>query len=264
MSGRTVTNLEEFFLRSRELGRRGRPRSQFEVEGVRPSSWAEHLFLAPTLGQVAQEPEIRPFDMNRPVATVLAFAPRTPAARQRAIAAIGGLAAAALVVVGVTSGLPHVPGSGHSQQALARKGGPHLPPLDAAPSARGAATGVTARQAADHVHGATGGLDGTAVRGSFSVFVGAGEASPAGGSASSGGRSPSGGSSVAPTLPSVPTVATVLNPVTQLPSNVGSTVSTTVQQINAAAPAAAPITGVVNDVGTTVSGLSGMLAAPNA
>jgi hypothetical protein len=59
-------------------------------------------------------------------------------------------------------------------------------------------------------------------------------------------------------------VTTALSPVSQLTSNVGSTISTTVQQINATVPAAAPITGEVNDVGTTVSGLSGMLAAPNA
>jgi hypothetical protein len=264
MSGRTVTNLEEFFLRSRERGSRGVPRSQFEVEGVRPPIRAEHPFVTSIFGQRQQQPEIRPVDMNRPVATVLAFAPQTPAARQRAIAAIGGIAAVALVAVGVTSGLPHVPGSGHGQQALVRKGGPHLPPLDAAPAARGAASGVIAQQAADHVHGAAGGLNGTGVRGSFSVFVGAGESSPTGGTASSG-RSPSGGSSVAPTLPSAPNpVATVSNPVTQLSSDVGTAVSTTVQQINAAVPTATPITGVVNNVGTTVSGLSGMLAAPNA
>jgi hypothetical protein len=274
--GGNVTSLEEFFLRLREFDPQGAPPSRFELDEVwvtaaaqrahlPPPSPLEHLFLAPTFGQL-QEPEISPLEMNRPIATVLAFAPQTPAARQRAIAAIGGIAAAVLVVVGVTTGPPQRPGSGPSQQALSRNGGPHLPPLDAAPSERGASTGVTARQAADRVHGAAGGPNETGVHGSFSVFVGAaaGDASPAGGSAPPGTASPSGGSSVAPALPSVNPVATALDPVTQLTSNVGSTVSTTVQQINAAVPAAAPITGVVNNVGTSVSSLSGMLAAPNA
>jgi hypothetical protein len=270
MSGRrAVTNLEKFLLLLREFGPLGAPRSQFDFDDVGPSTQVEHLFLAPTCGQLQYQSEKGSIDMNNPVATVLAFVPQTPVARQRAIAAIGGVAAAALVVVGVTSGVPHRAGSGQSQHALAQgqKGGPHLLPLDGPLSPRGASTGVAARRAAADGHGATGGPNGTGVHGSFSIFVdaAAGGPSPAGGSASSGAGSASGGSSGVPPLPSAPNLATtVLNPVTQLKGNVGGTVSTTVQQINAAAAAAAPITGVVNDVGTTVSGLSGMLVAPNA
>src|SRR5580698_3096570 len=175
MSGRrTVTNLEEFFVLLRERGSRGAPRSQFDFGEVRPSARVESLFLTPTFGQLPRDPEKSPLDMNSPIATVLAFAPQTPAAKQRAIAAIGGIAAAALVVVGVTSGAPHGPGSGQSQQALAqaRKGGPHLPPLDGPPSRRGASTGVAARQAADRVHGGSAGAStGAGVHGSFSIFV---------------------------------------------------------------------------------------------
>ena len=150
--------------------------------------------------------------MNSPIATVLAFAPQTPAARQRAIAAIGGVAAAVLVVVGVTSGAPHGAGSGQSQQALAqdRKGGPRLPPLDGPPSRRGAASsGLTARQAANTVRRTTAGASGANVLGSFSIFngVAAGGSSSPGASASSGGGSAAGGSSPLPSVPNPVTTA---------------------------------------------------------
>jgi hypothetical protein len=270
MSGRrAVTNLEEFFLHLRERGPRGASRSRGFGE-IGPSTRCEHLVLTSTFttfGQLSQDPEKSSLDMNSPIATVLAFAPQTPAARQRAIAAIGGVAATALVVVGVTSGVPHGPGSGQSQQALAqaRQGGPHLPPLDGPPSRRGgASTGGAARQASNIVHRTAAGSSGANVLGSFSIFNGAasGGSSTPGASASSGGGSATGGTSPLPSVPNP--VTTALSPVTQLTSNVGSTISTTVQQINATVPAAAPITGQVNDVGTTVSGLSGTLATPNA
>jgi hypothetical protein len=212
--------------------------------------------------------------MNKPIATVLAFTPQTPAGRQRALAALGGLAAAALVVVGVTSGITHGTGAGQNQQALARNGGAHLPPLDAPPAGRGASSGVAGLLAAERGrddHGARAGaatLNATpGVHGSFSVFGGAaGGSSPSGGSArSSGGASGSGTTSVTTPLPAASnTVATVLDPVSQLASNATATVSTTTQQINAIVPSATPITGMVNDVGTTVSGLTGTLAGPNA
>jgi hypothetical protein len=176
-------------------------------------------------------------------------------------------------VVGVTSGTTNGPGAGQNQQALARNGGAHLPPLDAPPSGRGASSGVAgllaAEQGNDHrARAGAGTLNATpGVHGSFSVFDGAGGvSSPSGGSTrSSGGASGSGTTSVTTPLSAASNpVATVLDPVTQLASNATATVSTTTQQINAVVPAATPITGMVNDVGTTVSGLTGTLAGPNA
>ena len=116
---------------------------------------------------------------NKPFATVLAFAPRTPAGRQRAIAAVGGLAAAVLVVVGVTSG-GQAPGSGHRSEALAgaaQRGNPTLPPADSPPSGVGVKTGVPGLLAADRGRSARGATSAAnavpGVHGSFSVFNGA-------------------------------------------------------------------------------------------
>lgn len=285
--GGVVTNLEEFFL-SRQFGHFDAPRRRLgfgDFWGVAagdrgdlpppvplpPPAPLDYLFRSPTFGQLPEEQEDFPLDMNKPIATVLAFTPQTPVGRQRALAAVGGIAAAALVVVGVTSGTPHGPGAGQNQQALARNGGAHLPPLDAPPSARGASHSVAGLLAAErgHVHSAGAATSNatSGVHGSFSVFVGAPVGpSPSGGSARpSGGASGSGATSVVLPLPAVPNpVATVLDPVTQLTGNATSALSSTTQQINAVVPAAAPITGMVSDVGTTVSGLSGTLAGPNA
>jgi hypothetical protein len=269
MSGSwTVNNLEEVFL-SDEFARSDAPGGQLElIDG--------QSVVSPTFGQRQQQhqhqhhrsrrgPEESRLDMtHKPLTTVLAFAPRTPAGRQRAIAAVGGLAAAALVVVGVTSGGPQGPGSGQGSEALARAGhhgNPSLPPADGPPSRGGVKTGSPGllaadertRNAADATNSAAG------VHGSFSVFNGA-----ATGGASSSGASglPSGGTSVAPSLPSTP-LTSASNPVTQLTGNVGGTLSTTAQQISAVLPAASPITGVVNNVAGTVSGLTGTLTTPN-
>ena len=267
MSGNwTVKNLEEIFL-SHEFAGAGASRVQLERSDGRS-------VLTPTFGQGhrrlpvhslhpvdpdhqssgAQGENEGPPHMNKPLATVLALAPRTTAGRQRAIAAIGGAAAAVLVVVGVTSGSPHAPGSAHSAQALApaaHRGNPTLPPADVA-----AVTGRCveecagcAGRATDARHDGSGAMNTAArVHGSFSIFDGAatGGTSPSGASGL-----PSGGTSVAPSLPSLPSTSAP-NPVTQLTSNVGGTLSTTTQQINAILPSAMPITGVVNNVASTV------------
>jgi len=253
MSGSwTVEDLEEIFL-SHEFAGGGASRGRLE-----PADGHQfHLFH-----QFHGDPDESRRDMNEPLATVLAFAPRTPAGRQRVIAAIGGVAAAVLVVVGVTSG-PHGSGPGHRSEALARaahRGNPMLPPADAPPSGIGVTTGVPGLLAAyDAHHGGTGGSSASAVRGSFSIFNGA-----ATGATSSSGAAglPSGGTSVAPSLPS-PSSTIATNPMTQLTSNVGGTLSTTAQQISEVLPAAMPINEVVNNVASTVGGLTGTLAAPN-
>ncbi len=142
-----VSNLEEFFL-SRAFGDFAATRRRLELNGLwvvaagaqgdlSPSVPLDSRFGSSTFGQLPEEREDFPLDMNKPIATVLAFTPQTPAGRQRALAAIGGIAAAALVVVGVTSGTTHGPGAGENQQALARNGGAHLPPLDAPPCRSG-------------------------------------------------------------------------------------------------------------------------------
>jgi hypothetical protein len=265
----TGSNLEEVFL-SHEFDRTGAPPGPLELSGGRSAA-------TPTRGQRHQlhqhhrsheDPEESRSDMtNKPLASVLAFAPRTPAGRQRAIAAVGGLAAAVLVVVGVTSG-GQAPGSGHGAEALSRAGqhgNPLLPPADGPPSGVGVKTGIPGLLAADHGRSATGATSSarnaaTQVHGSFSVFNGA---ATDGASSSGASGLPSGGTSVAPSLPSTPATSAA-NPVTQLTGNVGTEVSTTTQQISAVVPAATPITGVVNNVAGTVSGLTGTLAAPNA
>lgn len=273
MSGSwTVRNLEEVFL-SHEFARTDPAPGLLEltdghsVVTPRPTPTSTPT---PTFGQLQplheshEEPEGSRRNMtNKPLATVLAFAPRTPAGRQRAIAAVGGLAAAALVVVGVTSG-GQAPGSGHRSEALAgasHHGNPLLPPADAPPSGVGVKTGVPGLLAADHAGRSAAGATNAAatVHGSFSVFNGA-ETDDAPSSGASG--LPSGGTSVAPSLPSTAS-SSAPNPVTQLTSNVGATVSTTTQQISAIVPAATPITGVVNNVASTVSGLTGTVASPN-
>jgi hypothetical protein len=268
MSGSwTVSNLEEVFL-SNEFAGSGASGGQLGfVDG--------QSVLTPTFGQRQQlhqhhrshegpgRKESRLEMTHKPLTTVLAFAPRTAAGRQRAIAAIGGLAAVALVVVGVTSGSPQGPGSGQRSEALGagagHHGNPSLPPADAPPSRGGVTTGAPGLLAADRARSAGGATNAAGgVHGSFSIFNGA-----ATGDASSGASGlPSGGTSVAPSLPSAPSTSAP-NPLTQLTSNVGGTLSTTTQQISAVLPAAAPITGVVNNVAGAVSGLTGTLATPN-
>jgi hypothetical protein len=219
-------------------------------------------------GQSPHDFDESAFAMNQPLATVLAFAPKTPAGRQRAIAAIGGVAALALVLVGVTSGAPHGTGSGGNQQALApssERGGPKLPGVDAPPLSAGVRTGIPGHlAAADRLtrgaSGHAGGATGNDVHGSFSVFNGAATGNTSRSGASS---SPSGGTSVAPSLPSAPTTS-ASNAVTQLTSSTGDPLSTIAQQKNAISPGIVPSNSVVSNVGTTVSGLTGTLAAPNA
>ena len=137
MSGSwTVSNLEEVFL-SDEFARSGGSGGQVEFTDG-------HSGHAPPFGQPHEDhrsdegPEESRLDMtHKPLATVLAFAPGTPAGRQRAIAAMGGVAATVLVVVGLTSGVPQGPGSGQRSDALARAGhhgNPLLPPADTPPS----------------------------------------------------------------------------------------------------------------------------------
>jgi hypothetical protein len=267
MSGSwNVRNLEEIFL-SNEFARSGASAGPLELSDGRS-------VLTPSFGQLqrpprphqfherhrSEDPEERRLDMtNKPLATVLAFAPRTPAGRQRAIAALGGLAAVVLVVVGVTSGV-QAPGSGHRSEALGRAGRhgkPTLPPADAPPSGLGVTTGVPGLLAADRARSTAGATNAASnVRGSFSVFNGA-----ATDDTSSSGASglPSGGTSVAPSLPSTPSTS-ALDPVTQLTSNVGAALSTTTQQIAEVLPTSAPITEVVNNVAGAVSGLTGTLS----
>ena len=109
----------------------------------------EEVFLSRDFGQpFADDDEEGTIDPEGPAATVLAFTPRDASARQRAVAAISGVAATVLVVAGVASGSghPNSPGAPKVQaQASAPAGqGSGTPPASAAPSPSSSGTPTSA------------------------------------------------------------------------------------------------------------------------
>lgn len=273
------TNLEQLFL-SREFGKpdaapdlTGTQRVRVAVPSERAvtpvATQLDHIFLSAQFGRVRPGGGARDrvdLGPHSPGATVLALRPATALTRQRMVAAISGVAAAALVVVGVTSGTlhSHRSGSGPAQQASASIGGRRLP---SAPSRRGSHSsgdpdgsfGATAPPSSSTSGAGAGTRSGIVVA---DDAAGEAPASPpvlAGSMTSPGPAAvpipaPVGPSSPTPssptptsasTVPSVVsgTVSSVVGVVVGASSTAGNNIRTTSAQLAAALPAAAPLTG---------------------
>ena len=156
----TISSLEELFL-SREFGHSEEidsptwldelwlARTSYDPEPHFETGPLEEVFLSRDFGQpLADDDEEGAIDLEGPGATVLAFTPRDASARQRAVAAISGVAAAMLVVAGVASGSghPNSPGAPKVQaQAAAPAGqGSGTAPASAAPSPSSSSTPASA------------------------------------------------------------------------------------------------------------------------
>jgi hypothetical protein len=260
---------------------------------VRPQ--LDQVFLSPQFGRVSpatSEPDVVDLGRLRPEATVLAFTPTNAVARHRMVAAVSGVAAAALVFVGVTTGAlqSHAPASGPGQQALSAGG--------RGSSSKGGASGGSSGSAA--ASGRSSALtSGTPVGTSPGAGIvmaddAAGNArvssavladsttvsrvtpptlAPAGGttsmppstptsalSPSPVSTTPASGSSSTPTpTPTSNVVSSLVSVVAGVTSNLGNNITTTSEQLGAALPAAAPLTGLLSDVGATVNGLGNSL-----
>ena len=164
--GGTVTSLEEVFL-SREFGRacarRGLTDSRFEDLGE--ASPLEEVFLSENFGRpetvaARRSQTILPEPVDPDDAVVTPLHPTWETTRYRAIAAVSGVAAAALVVAGVASGgghtgRPTVSAQGARVSARAQQGGGVPGELSQAPPVPSAAAPVATTAAQS---GTTGGV----------------------------------------------------------------------------------------------------------
>lgn len=261
-AGAAVTSLEEVFL-SREFGRAASP-GIYVVgepgEALDPLQ-LEEVFLSSAFGRpqpAARPPRIVPL---REVPVGVALSERETV-RYRAIAAVSGVAAAALAIAGITSGT----GQSARPTVSARGPGPGSHPSDqngGRPGAlSGATPGVPAATVPATAVAATEG-SGTVPSGSEVVLevppgtsVAVVPASPQAPSGAGGGAgAPAPGSSTAPG----PTGGggSVLSPVLVLVGNtavtVGTTVTTASEQLGTALPVVSPVTGVLAGLGATVA-----------
>jgi hypothetical protein len=277
-----VISLEEIF-QSREFGRRP---TQYDgppvatVESTDPPL-LEQVFLSELFGHpealaVTAAPSLLPTDPLVTAPTLVLLSGRGDAERdftraRGAIGAVSGVAAAALVVAGMTSGTgspsgqPTVSAEGHHPGHVSPPGdgsslpgsggvatspsGP-VPFVGQPPVATGGSAGRT--QAAQLASATTPASPALVVEmpPPATVSVAPSPPAPGGGTAPSG-TSPGGGGSVL-----TPVLATVGNTV----STVGSTVTAASNDLALAVPAASPVTGLLSNVGTTVTNLGQSVA----
>ncbi|HXN62796.1 MAG TPA: hypothetical protein VN886_20285 [Acidimicrobiales bacterium] len=279
----TISSLEGLFL-SREFGHSEEIDSptwldelwlaanSYDPEPQFKTGPLEEVFLSRDFGQpLADDDEEGTMDPEGPGATVLAFTPRDASARQRAVAAISGVAATVLVVAGVASGSghPNSPGAPQVQaQAAAPAGkGSGTAPASAAPSPSPSSTPAFAANDLGTqpavLTSATGPVPQVAV------------ATPAGTTGTTGTTgtivptTPATGTGGAPAPTPPPSTNTdPFSAVVVVAGNTvaaaGTTVSTTASQVGTAVPPASSLTGVLGGVGATVSGLGQMLASTSA
>ena len=275
----STTSLEEVFL-SREFGQAPARRvlTDTRFEEVAPAAQLEEIFLSESFGRplavVPRRSQVVPLELvGRDDAVVIPLHPTRESTRYRAIAAVSGVAAAALVVAGVASGgghagRPTVSAQGERVSAQPRQasGGSSPAPLitsGAAPATTVAQNGSTAAAPSTNSGGPTGVAVSTA---SLVVEATPGVAPappPAGGSSSAGGTG-GGGGSPAPTSPPAPTdpLAPVVSGVGSAVSGLGTTVTNTVNQLGNALPPIAPVTAVLGGAGTTLSSIGHALRTP--
>jgi hypothetical protein len=274
-----IASLEEVFL-SREFGRAPVRRAWVTggVEEASDTPELEQVFLSETFGKpqavpalraVPGEPEPVP---DHPPGT-LPFVPRE-STRHRAVAAVSGVAAAALVVAGVASGngqpgRPVVSAQGQrvSPRAGGGSSGPTLvaPPTGASvPAAKAVAPGggIVAPNATTVAQiGRSGSAPPVVIAAppGTAVTVVPSPAAPSGGSAGSTGGGAGAGAPV-PT-PTAPGAGNPLAPVTVVINNTGTTVTSVANQLGDAVPGLAPVTGALGSVGSTVNGLGSLVAS---
>ncbi len=272
-----ISNLEELFL-SREFGH------SEEIEGP---TWLDELWLAAAFDPgaltepgpleevflsrdfghpLAEDDEETPVGPDGPGATVLAFTPRDGSARQRAVAALSGVAATVLVVAGVASGSGH-PNSPSVTQAQAPAAAGHRSDSAPASSAPSALPSTTPTPSANDLGSqpavltsATVSVPQLAVAAQPGTPVTVAPTAPATGTGGAPAPAP------APTpAPPPPTTTDPLNAVLVVAGNTvataGTTVTTTASQVGAAVPPASSLTSVLGGVGATVSGLGQMFAS---
>jgi hypothetical protein len=238
-----VTSLEDLFL-SREFGR------------PRP--------VAPARRDAVVRP-IRPdITAAAPAGAVLRAYP----SRNRAVAAMSGVAAAALVVAGVAAGTGHAPVTGISAQ------GPQSHPKTSTGPGQGqtptpSPTPGSVTAPASTFSSATGTVNARTVSTALTprspavvVVVPSGTtvtvvSTPQPVSNAGGGTSPAQPTPPASSNPLTPVVIVVGNAVT----TVGNTVTTAGTGLSGTLPAVAPVTTVISNLGGAVSGLGKMLGA---
>jgi hypothetical protein len=269
-----ITSLEEVFL-SREFGRApSRPMSfRSGTQEVAPPPQLEQLFLADEFGQPERVAAATAATLAPPALVALPgrAATERDRTRYRAIAAVSGVAAAALVVVGITSGTgqparqPTVSaqGPGSSSSPSGPTGG--TPPgTTTPPGSSGAGAGAPLAATAGSGSGATVAslVSATSPSGPQVIVevppgttVEVAPVSPAppppAGSGGTPPSPPSGGSSIL-----TPVLVVVGNTV----SAVGTTVTAASDGLGNALPFASPLTGLVGNLGDTVTSLGRSVA----
>ncbi len=284
-----TTSLEEVFL-SREFGSRDFARAAprtIALDGVTEEvanpAELEEVFRSVRFGRprVCTPPRLEPAAVDLAVtgeAEIVALRP-WDSTRHRAIAAVSGIAAAALVVAGVASGGGH-PGRPDVSAAQGQRVNPGsqqsvTTPTGSSPTAPASGTGTPTAITVAATSGGVGEAPATTVvvpdgatgpKGSVIVEAPPGTSVtvvPSSAAADNGstGTSGGGGGSPAPTptspsvtgsgSPLAPTVVAVGNTVT----GSGTTVTSTLGRVGSAVPTVAPVNGMLGGVGATVSGL---------
>jgi hypothetical protein len=270
-----ISNLEELFL-SREFGHSEEIEgptwldelwlaAAFDPGARTESGPLEEVFLSRDFGHpLAEDDEETPVDPEGPGATVLAFTPRDASARQRAVAALSGVAATVLVVAGVASGSghPNSPGVTQAQAPVAAGHRSGSAPASSAPSAppsttpTPAANDLGSRPAV--LTSDTVSVPQLAVAASSGTTFTVVPAAPATGT----------GGEPAPAPTPAPPPSTNTDPLSAVVvvagntvATAGTTVTTAANRVGAAVPPASSLTSVLGGVGATVSGLGQMLAS---
>jgi hypothetical protein len=272
-----IYSLEEVFL-SREFGRAPLRRARVTggTEELADTPELEQVFLSETFGKPQAVPALRavprePEPVPDHAPGTLPFVPRE-STRHRAVAAVSGVAAAALVVAGVASGNGQ-PGrpvvSAQGQRVSPRAEGGSSGPTLVAPRTGGS------RPAADAVApcggniapnattvaetGRSGSAPPVTLRAppGTAVTAAPSPAAPSGGSAGSTG----GGAGAGAPAPTGPAAGNPLAPVTVVVNNTGTTVTNAADQLGDAVPGLAPVTGALGNVGSTVNALGSLLAS---
>ncbi len=313
--GGSITTLEEFFL-SREFGQ-GQEK-EAETAFVLDEVWArataiggdipplaglDRLFVSRDFGSRAPHRWVETGQSggstdgaaraDEPLAAVLAFAPRTGVARHRAVAAFGGVAAAAAALAGTNWGVLHQgtpPGS--RQQAVAapqRYNGTGRAGSDptgrtstSASPARNRTAGTSTSNAqpapsSSHSTGATlaaalaapGAVD---IASTFSGGPSQHQGAPVSGvgitttgstSAKPPALAPGAPASTATSVPAPPPApSAVATPVTEAVGTVDNTVTTIANGVQSVVPVTSTLTGVLDEVGTAAGDLGQTLPAP--
>ncbi len=273
-----ITSLEEVFL-SREFGRVP-SQGIWSIGGGEDAGephQLEQVFLSEEFGRPTAITAAAPAAAGAPALVALpgGATGERDSTRYRAIAAVSGVAAAALVVVGIATGT----GQTTKQPSVSAQGqhpGPNQPATTGGARTQGGAPQPGASPTAPV--GSSGGETAFAQLASASsspapavvVEVPQGTtvevvSSPPAGSSGSGGSSGTGGSGGAPP----PATSTggggnVLTPVLVVVGNTVSTVGTTVtlasNGLGTALPGAAPVTGLLGSLGATVTSLGRSVA----